>query len=208
MIGRHRGEHDTRGIWHPRPPGHDNPPAGEAQSPPQTSADATAAARQAATAVVELASKAVSNVANERPHRWGPLRRLAFLVLCGGLGFLAAHYFAVAPQTTAARLPATPRRWVDAYEAAAIDNPPQVCRQLFSPQLAAAYASVGHHRSCINYFTHGRSTSLQVRGVLDQGETAVVKLHQTIEGTDWNVVLQRHDASWWAIDLIEGEPLR
>jgi hypothetical protein len=51
----------------------------------------------------------------------------------------------------AAQLPATPRAWLDAYEAAAIDNPSRVCSELFAPQLAQAYGRA-LHASCASYF--------------------------------------------------------
>ena len=42
-------------------------------------------------------------------------------------------------------LPATPHAWVDSWTAASVDNPDHVCKQLFSPALAAALG--GRHWS-------------------------------------------------------------
>ena len=48
-------------------------------------------------------------------------------------------------------LPATPHAWVDSWTAASVDNPDHVCKQLFSPALAAALeADTGH--SCASYY--------------------------------------------------------
>jgi hypothetical protein len=104
-------------------------------------------------------------------------------------------------------LPTTPRAWLDSYEAAAIDNPSMVCSRLLAPALAAAYAEVAHG-SCTNYFQRMTNSSVTVRGVLQQGATAVLELRQTIQRTDWAVVLARQSNGWQAIDLLNGRLLR
>ena len=73
----------------------------------------------------------------------------------------------------AVRLPASPRAWLDAYEAAAIDNPSRVCSELFSPQLAEAYGRA-MRGSCASYFARITSFSVVVRRVLQDGDTAVL----------------------------------
>ncbi len=88
-----------------------------------------------------------------------------------------------------------------------MDNPQRLCTELLAPQLAAAYAAAVHS-SCATYFSRMKSTSVQVRGVLQPGPHRRVKLHQMIERTNWAAVLQRHGASWWAIDLVWGRALR
>ena len=105
------------------------------------------------------------------------------------------------------RLPASPRAWLDAYEAAAVDNASRVCSELFSPQLAQAYArAMG--RSCTSYFEQITSVSVVTRRVLQDGDSAVLELHQTVRPRDWAVVLSRRQGGWQAVDLLPGEPLR
>ena len=94
------------------------------------------------------------------------------------------------------RLPATPRAWLDSYEAAAIDNPGRVCSELFAPQLAQAYGNAVHG-SCSSYFRRITSFSVVVRRVLQDGDTAVLELRQTVRPRDWAVVLNRR-RSWVA----------
>ena len=98
-------------------------------------------------------------------------------------------------------LPGSPRGWLNAYEAAAIDNPSEVCSRLFSPQLAASY---GHqsHESCRRYFARMTSSSVTVRRVLEQGSTAVLELRQTLDHRNWAVVLDHRSDGWQAVDLL------
>jgi hypothetical protein len=200
MIARHRGEHHGRGLWHPRRNGAEKPAA-------QQAADMPAAARRAARdAVLELATASASDPAAARAARRSRAQAKILLLLLAGVTAFLAHDLLVGDHTTS-QLPATPRQWVDAYEAAVVDNPQRVCTELFSPQLARAYRTV-EHTSCTSYFTRVRSTSIQMRRILHDGETAVVELHQTIERTDWNIVLDRHDAGWRAVDLVPGRPLQ
>jgi hypothetical protein len=106
-----------------------------------------------------------------------------------------------------AQLPATPRAWLNAYEAAAIDNPSRVCSQLFAPQLAQAYGKA-LHSTCTSYFERITSFSVVVRRVFTDGSTAVLELHQTVRPRDWAVVLSRLPAGWQAVDLLAGGLVR
>ncbi len=107
----------------------------------------------------------------------------------------------------AAPLPATPRAWLDAYEAAAIDNPARVCSELFEPRLARAYGKA-LHSSCRSYFSHITSLSVVVRRVFVDGRTAVLELHQTVHPRDWAVVLSHRSQGWQAVDLLDGSLVR
>lgn len=106
-----------------------------------------------------------------------------------------------------AALPSTPRAWLDAYEAAAVDNPRRVCVELFAPQLAQAYGKAVHG-SCERYFREITSSSVIVRRVLVDDGTAVLELHQTLRPMDWVVVLDRRPAGWQAVDLSVGGLVR
>jgi len=78
------------------------------------------------------------------------------------------------------RLPATPRTWLDAYEAAAIDKPSRVCLQLVAPDLASIYARAAHG-SCSRYFERMTSSSVTVRRIARHGPTAVLELRQNAQ---------------------------
>ena len=109
----------------------------------------------------------------------------------------------LASSPTGAGLPATPRAWLDAYEAAAIDNPSGVCSELFAPPYATAM-----HATCTRYFTRITSFSVIVRRVLQDGGTAVLELRQTVGPRDWAVVLSREPTGWRAVDLLAGDLVR
>lgn len=113
-------------------------------------------------------------------------------------GYLAGSWIVVrlAAQPVSMRLPLTPRAWLDAYEAAAVDTPGRVCSELFSPELAQAYARA-KHASCRSYFREITSFSARVRRVLE--------LRQTVRPRDWAVVLTRQRAGWQAVDLVSGQ---
>ena len=136
-------------------------------------------------------------------------------MVLGALGILAvaivAAFVAVSgvlsPPTPQRPFPATPRAWLDAYEAAAIDNPTRVCSELFSLQLAQAYGAAVHG-SCTSYFARITSFSVIVRRVLRDGDTAVLELRQTVRPRDWAVVLSRESTGWRAVDLLAGDLLR
>lgn len=198
MIARHRGEHDSH--WRRWRPSTARPPA--AAQPRQI--DTAARDRLAPSAVVRRRGRG-------RPHyqRRPLLRWLVVLAVAIAAACLAASWSLVdrssAPVTP--RLPATPRAWLDAYEAAAIDNPGQVCSELFAPQLAEAYGNAVHG-SCSSYFARITSFSVVVRRVLQDGGTAVLELRQTVRPRDWAVVLNRRRAGWQAVDLLAGDLAR
>lgn len=204
MIARLRGEHhENWARWRPtpaRPPS----PAAEAVEPYEDDAF--------------LEDPGALPVGAGRPRR---RRRLAHVIVVCFLAFRLARtltrwllalaavsvaYVAVSwvvrqytPQGPA--LPRSPQAWLNAYEAAAIDNPPEVCSQLFSPQLAASYAHHAHE-SCRRYFARITSSSVTVRRVLEQGGTAVLELRQTLDHRSWSVVLDHGKNGWQAVDLL------
>jgi hypothetical protein len=179
MSSRIRGEHDTRwGRWRP-----------------------TVARNSAASA-------------HAMPHSRRPLKALswrqAVAFLAAGAVIAVGGVVAVgelAPGPPPSQLPATPRAWLDAYEAAAIDNPSRVCSQLFAPQLAQAYGNAVHG-TCSSYFARITSFSVVVRRVLQDGGTAVLELRQTVRRRDWAVVLNRGRDGWQAVDLLAGDLAR
>jgi hypothetical protein len=123
--------------------------------------------------------------------------------------YLAASWSSVdrSPGPSTPQLPATPRAWLDAYEAAAIDNPSRVCSELFAPALAQAYGNAVHG-TCSSYFARITSFSVVVRRVLQDGGTAVLELRQTVRPRDWAVVLNRQRDGWQAVDLLAGDLAR
>ena len=184
MIARIRGEHDARwGRWRP------------------TIARETAAAPARQTArVVDRQSGA------ERAAAPGRCGRLVAIGVSLAVACLAAIWW-LSPSPARSQLPATPRAWLDAYEAAAIDNPSRVCSELFAPQLAQAYGKA-LHGSCTSYFKQITSFSVVVRRVLQDGGTAVLELRQTVRPRDWAVVLNREPGGWRAVDLLAGKLVR
>ena len=182
MIARIRGEHDARwGRWRP------------------TKARETADARARQTTLV------VDRQSDANP----PQRRVLWSSLIGvtvTVGCLTAIWL-LSPSPARSQLPATPRAWLDAYEAAAIDNPSRVCTELFAPQLARAYGNAAHG-SCSSYFARITSFSVAVRRVLQDGGTAVLELRQTVRRRDWAVVLNRQRDGWQAVDLLAGDLAR
>lgn len=181
MIVRIRGEHDTRwGRWGPTA-AQDAGGVSEPRTPqPHHAATAAPAWRRLGALIAAVAAIALACVATAALLSSGP-----------------------AP----ARLPSTPRAWLDAYEAAAVDNPSRVCSELFAPQLAHAYGKALGSR-CTTYFERITSFSVTVRRVLQDGATAVLELHQTVRPRDWAVVLSRGAGGWQAVDLLPGEPVR
>ena len=126
-------------------------------------------------------------------------RWLALLVVIS-VGYVAIGSI-VHELTPGSALPTTPRAWLNAYEAATVDNPAKVCSQLLSPQLAATYARHAHS-SCRAWFGRITASSVAVRRVLEQGATAVLELRQTLSHQNWSVVLDHRDGGWQAIDLL------
>ena len=183
MIAQIRGEHDPRwGGWRP------------------TRAAETADARARQTTLV------VDRQSDSNP----PRRRVRWSLVAIGLSLIVACLTAIwwlSPGPVGSQLPATPRAWLDTYEAAAIDNPSRVCTELFAPKLAQAYGKA-LHGSCTNYFKQITSFSVVVHRVLQDGDTAVLELRQTVRPRDWAVVLNREPDGWRAVDLLAGQLAR
>jgi hypothetical protein len=135
------------------------------------------------------------------------LWRLLALGVSIGVACLAGVWWLSPGRAAAPQLPATPRAWLDGYEAAAIDDPSRVCAELFAPALARAYGSAVHG-TCDSYFARITSFSVIVRRVLRDGGTAVLELHQTVQPHDWSVVLSQRPRGWQAVDLLPGDPVR
>lgn len=198
MSARIRGEHDAHWArWRST--------AGRG--------DATAPPRQ----IEAPASDAPASIGGGARRRGGgrshrDRRVLSWLVVLP-VALLAAYLAAswsfaeLSPGSALPRLPATPRAWLDAYEAAAVDNPGRVCSGLFAPQLAQAYGKAVRG-SCTSYFAQITSFSVVVRRVLQDGDTAVLELRQTVRPRDWAVVLSRRPGGWQAVDLLPGDLLR
>jgi hypothetical protein len=133
MIARIRGEHDARwGRWRP------------------------AKARE----TVDAPGRQTAPVVDRQSSVEAPRCRVLWSSLIGvtvTVGCLTAILW-LSPGPTRRQLPATPRAWLDAYEAAAVDNPSRVCSELFAPQLAQAYGKA-LHGSCTSYFTQIASQS-------------------------------------------------
>jgi hypothetical protein len=181
MIARIRGDHDTRwGRWRP---------------------DATHESSATRAQSTDLPQR----VPQAAPKRWGVWRFVAAGASIAVACVAAAGSFSSTPGR--AQLPATPRAWLDAYEAAAIDNPARVCSELFEPRLARAYGKA-LHSSCRTYFSHITSLSVVVRRVFADGRTAVLELHQTVRPRDWAVVLSHRPHGWQAVDLLAGSFVR
>ena len=183
MIARIRGEHGTHWAgWRPR---------------------------GAATAALP-GPPARSRLRRRVGHRLLRGRLLWPLLAVGasiGVAGLSAGWWLSPGRAGAPRLPATPRAWLDGYEAAAIDDPSRVCSELFAPALARAYGTAVHG-TCGTYFARITSFSVIVRRVLQDGDTAVLELHQTVQPHDWSVVLSRRPGGWQAVDLLPGDPVR
>lgn len=196
MSARIRGDHGTRWAsrWRPN----------ASREVTGTSAQKTAAGSGDGLAPVQVAVR--RGRGDRRGLRWAVV--LAVAIFAGGLaaGFSVAH-ISPPPGSTPARLPATPRTWLDAYEAAAIDNPGRVCTVLFAPALAHAYANAVHG-SCRGYFQRITSFSVAVRRMLTDGGTAVLELRQTVSPRDWAVVLDHRAGGWQAVDLLAGDLAR
>ena len=195
MIARIRGEHNAHwGRWRP-----------------SASRENTAPGRQRVAAAKDelAATEADSRPRGTRSRQRRVGRWLVGLAVAMIAGYLAVSWSAaeLSPGLALPRLPATPRAWLDAYEAAAIDNPARVCTVLFALPLAQAYATAVHG-SCRGYFQRITSFSVAVRRVLTDGGTAVLELRQTVSPRDWAVVLDRRRTGWQAVDLLSGNLAR
>ena len=190
MIARIRGEHDTRAArWRPRN-------ASLAGTPPQATTDGLGAREP------EPLTSDGQHLTQHRSRR-RPVARAVRLLAMVGIGYLATTWCLqqISQPRAAGRLPATPRAWLDAYEAAAIDKPSRVCSRLFTPALAAVYAHAAHS-SCSRYFDRITSSSVTIRRILREGGTAVLELRQTLSHTGWAVVLNHQSTGWQAVDLL------
>lgn len=196
MIARHRGEHHTHGLWHPR---RDTNP----EPPPTCTEVARPAAATAATQ--PIADAHADTAAARRTLRRRTHIRLPLLLAAGIAGYLAHQTF-THPSTTMSPLPPTPSAWLAAYQAAPAKNPPGACRTLLTPQLAAAYARAAHD-SCTHQLTHTSRTQLHIRHTLQDDDTAVLELRQTHGRFDWTVILNRTSQGWRAVDIIPTRPL-
>jgi hypothetical protein len=56
----------------------------------------------------------------------------------------------------------------------------------------------------MSYFERITSFSVVLRRVLQDGDTAVLELRQTVRPHDWAVVLSRRPGGWQAVDLAPG----
>ena len=183
MIARIRGDDHQQhwGRWRPhpsrQPPDRDQPQP----RPPDPRPQSPTTIRRATRPLVLLAATAVSLAAihTTLAHRAQPV----------------------------VVLPATPRAWLDAYDAAAAENPARVCSQLFAPPLAAAYARDAH-RSCRRFFAHVTVAPVRVSRVLRAGNTAVLELRLVIRHQAWAVVLDHRPGGWQAVDVMDGRLIR
>ena len=196
MIARHRGEHHTHGLWHPR-----------RDTNPKPLPTCTELARPAvATAATQPIADAHVDTAAARPtHRQRTHIRLLLLLAAGIAGYLAHQTF-THPSTTTSPLPATPSAWLATYQATPANHPPGACRTLLTPQLAAAYPRAAHD-SCTHQHANTSTTQLHIRHILQDGDTAVLELHQTHGHFDWTVILNRTSQGWRAVDIIPTRPL-
>jgi len=203
MIARLRGEHqDHWARWRPSPARafsaaeevvdeHDDPEVLDDPEPTPVVAKRSAWGHLARVVVLCFVCLRVARA----------LMRWLVLLVVISIAYVAISWVVHQLTPQPVRLPASPRAWLSAYEAAALDNPPQVCSQLLSPQLAAAYAHAAHE-SCRARFGRVTSSSVTVRRVLEQGSTAVLELRQTVEHREWWVVLDHHDGGWQAVDVL------
>ena len=120
MIARIRGEHDARWRWRP------------------------SAAREAA----DAPPRQTATVDDRQSGAKGLLRhRVLWWLLSVGVSIAVGCLAAIWLLSPSPARPSCQRRreaWLDAYEAAAIDNPSHVCSELFAPQLAEAYGNAVH----------------------------------------------------------------
>ena len=193
MIPRRRGEHDRRERWLPQQKiatvPKTTPPATE--PPPPRPAEPL---RGEELVIVQ------TRVTRPRP-RVGKLALIIVVVAAVIASRQLAESSSSAPLPQAS-LPSTPRQWVDQFATSILQSPRDVCSRLFARQLSAAYSTRG--TNCVTFFTHARSTPFGVRRILEDGATAVLELRQALQGGYWEVVLNRDDGGWRAVDLVGG----
>jgi hypothetical protein len=186
MISRTRGEHDSQFLrpWRPRP-GH---------------------AYELADDPVEFADEPHDlGVPVRQPgwRRWA--RWIVVAMLLAAVGGYALGARLRGPASARSAYPSTPRAWVDAFLASAVDDDaPKVCRTLLSPSLADSYR---HTRagSCLRYFAGASDSAIRIQRIIELRNTAVVELRQRAAPRAWStVVLDRHDGGWQAAALLSA----
>lgn len=181
MSARARGDHDDRPAprWRPLPP-------------PAAQRDAFAH-REARRLITR----------QTRPRGAAGWMAVAMVVLiCAGVA--VSRIRAMAPAPHAISSAPTPRAWFDAYLAAAVDNPRQVCRVLFAPELAASYQQDGHG-TCLRYFDDVIDAPVRITRIVRSGATAVIDLSQRRPPQyQWSVVLNDAANRWQAVALIRN----
>lgn len=208
MIARQRGEHTAHLRWRTqRPPPRDGAASRQELAEPDFQSDEPVLDEDqewrllpsaGRVGVGRLARLLIIGLICLRLAR--TLTRWLALLVVISVGYVAIGSI-VHELTPGSALPTTPRAWLNAYEAATVDNPAKVCSQLLSPQLAATYARHAHS-SCRAWFGRITASSVAVRRVLEQGATAVLELRQTLSHQNWSVVLDHRDGGWQAIDLL------
>jgi hypothetical protein len=142
----------------------------------------------------------------DQPQRGIRVRRLllvlAVLAVAGIAAASSAGRRAGSPPVAGSA--GTPRRWFDAYMAAAVDDPGRVCRTLFTTQLAASYRRTPSG-SCERYFADVQDTGVRIEQIVNARDTAVVELRQTHPPRyRWNAVLSHNARSWRAVAILDG----
>jgi hypothetical protein len=186
MIARHRGDLRAHTRWRPSVQA-----AVRGTTEPEQGADLQPAA-----------------FAGDGPKARHGRRLLLAVVTVIALAVIAGQQHGGRTPITA-RLPATPRQWVDQWTTASLENPARVCQQLYAPALASAFKT-DTGRSCTRYYATVTSTSFRVRHVLQDGGTAVVEAHQVGARHNWGyftMVLSRVKDGWQAVDVVPGGPV-
>jgi hypothetical protein len=103
-------------------------------------------------------------------------------------------------------LPATPAQWAARWSAGSVENSVRLCSQLFAPAPVGPPGS-DTGRNCTSYRAPAKSTSIQIRRVLEDGSTATVEAQKLRDGRDrgdLTFVLSHVDGGWQAIDVVPG----
>lgn len=189
MIARHRGDMRAHSRWRPRSSW--NKPAGGGL-------------------VGEDPAHGGLAEPGEVRCWWARWRLVAVMAIATVIAVVAIATQLGGARSASATLPATPRQWVDQWSAAALQNPGQVCEQLYSPALADAFkADTG--RSCTGYYRSVTSVSFRVRHVLQDGATAAVEAQELGAGRRWGfftMVLSHVAGGWQAVDVVPGGSVR
>ena len=191
MIARHRGDQRIHSRWRPQP---------SKLAAPTTSESPAVGAKPSPT----------QHVGEPRRIRW---RRIT-VVISGALLVLAvvaaAHNAATKSTRGRPLLPSTPAAWVQQFTASAVDQPTDVCHDLFAPGLAAAFKpDTGD--TCLAYYRQIDSPSYRVRRTLQDGPSAAVEAQQLGHGRTFGyftILLSHLDRGWQAIDIVPGGTVR